>query len=84
MTLFQRFTNLQNQRIYRLTMTILEKVEADVRKLSPREQEQLREWLENLLEDRLELTDEFKAEIEAGKRDIAEGRVRIRQMSPVR
>ena len=79
MTLFQRFTNLQNQRIYRLTMTILEKVEADVRKLSPREQEQLREWLENLLEDRLELTDEFKAEIEAGKKEIAEGRVRIRK-----
>jgi len=48
-------------------------------KLPQREQEQLRDWLENLLEDRLELTEEFKAEITAGKQDIAEGRVRIRK-----
>ena len=56
----------------------LEQVEEDVRKLSPAQQQELREWLENLLEDRLELTDAFRAEIEAGKKDIAEGRVRIR------
>lgn len=60
-------------------MKTLEQVESDVRQLSPQEQETLRDWLENLLEDRLELTDEFKAEIEAGKRDIAEGRVRVRR-----
>ena len=60
-------------------MITLEKVEADVRKLSPRDQEMLRDWLENLLEDRLELTDEFKAEIAAGKKDIAEGRIRVRK-----
>ena len=57
----------------------LEQLEADVRKLSPAEQQRLRDWLENLLEDRLELKEEFKAEIEAGKKDIAEGRVRIRK-----
>ena len=48
----------------------LEQVEADVRTLSPQEQAQLRGWLEELLEDRLELTDAFKAEIEAGRWDI--------------
>lgn len=58
-------------------MKTLEQIESDVRNLSPQEQEQLRDWLENLLEDRLELKDEFKAEIEAGKQDIAEGRYRI-------
>jgi hypothetical protein len=58
-------------------MKTLEQIESEVRKLSPQEQEQLRDWLENLLEDRMELKDEFKAEIEAGKRDIAEGRYRI-------
>jgi len=58
-------------------MKTLEQIEAEVQKLSPQEQEQLRDWLENLLEDRLELEDEFKAEIEAGKKDIAEGRYRI-------
>jgi len=48
-------------------MKTLEQVEADVRQLSPKQQEELRDWLENLLEDRLEMTAEFKAEIEAGK-----------------
>jgi hypothetical protein len=57
----------------------LEQIEADVRNLSTLEQEQLREWLENLLEDRLELREEFKAEIAAGRDDIAQGRVRIRK-----
>ena len=57
----------------------IEQLEADVRKLSPKEQEQLRDWLEDLIEDRLELTDEFKAEIAAAKKDIVEGRVRIRK-----
>ena len=61
------------------SLRTLEQVEADVRTLSPQQQAQLRALLEDLLEDRLELTDSFKAEIEAGKRDIAEGRVRIRK-----
>ncbi len=56
-------------------MKTLEQIKSDVRNLSP--QEQLRDWLENLLEDRLELKDEFKAEIEAGKKASAEGRYRI-------
>jgi mRNA-degrading endonuclease RelE of RelBE toxin-antitoxin system len=60
-------------------MKTLEEIEGEVRKLSPQQQEQLREWLENLLEDRLELREEFKAEIEAGKKDIEEGRYRIRK-----
>jgi predicted transcriptional regulator len=58
-------------------MKTLEQIETEVRNLSPQEQQQLRDWLENLLEDRLELKDEFKAEIEAGIKDIADGRYRI-------
>ena len=60
-------------------MSKLEQVEEQVRLLSVVEQQALRDWLENLLEDRMELKDEFKAEIEAGKKDIAEGRYRIHQ-----
>lgn len=60
-------------------MKTLEQIEAEVQKLSPQEQEQLRDWLDNLLEDRLELKEEFRAEIEAGKKDIAEGRYRVRK-----
>ena len=58
-------------------MSKLEQLEDQVKRLSVAEQEALRDWLENLLEDRLELKDEFKAEIEAGKKDIADGRYRI-------
>ena len=58
-------------------MSKLEQVEDQVKRLSAAEQEALRDWLENLLEDRLELKDEFKAEIEAGMKDVADGRYRI-------
>jgi hypothetical protein len=58
-------------------MQTLERIEAEVRQLSKAEQEALRDWLENMLEDELELTDEFKTKIERGERDIREGRVRI-------
>jgi hypothetical protein len=60
-------------------MRTLEEVEADIQALPPQKQEELREWLENLLEDRLVLKEEFKGEIEAGIKDIAEGRYRIRK-----
>jgi hypothetical protein len=59
-------------------MKTLEQIEIEVRNLSSQEQQQLRDWLENLFEDRLELKEEFKAEIEAGKKNIAEGRYRVR------
>ena len=45
--------------------------------MSKAEQEELREWLDNMLENELEFTDEFKAKIERAKRDIAEGRGRV-------
>jgi hypothetical protein len=57
----------------------LAEVEKVVLRMPPKDQEELRDWLENVLEDRLEITDEFKAEIEAGKADIQEGRVRVRK-----
>jgi hypothetical protein len=57
----------------------IQQVEQVVMTMTPEEQEELRDWLENLLEDRLEMTDEFKAEIQAGKADLEAGRVRVRQ-----
>jgi hypothetical protein len=57
----------------------LQEIEQTVLTLSQHEQEELRDWIENILEDRLEMTDSFKAEIEAGKADIATGRIRIHQ-----
>ncbi|HWC61357.1 MAG TPA: hypothetical protein VHC44_16810 [Verrucomicrobiae bacterium] len=59
-------------------MSALEQIEEQVKRLSKAEQEALRDWLENVLEDELEMTDEFKAKIERGEKDIREGHVRIR------
>jgi hypothetical protein len=56
---------------------MLEQVKEQVKRLSAAEQEALRDWLDNMLEDELEFTDEFKAKIERAKRDIAEGRGRV-------
>jgi hypothetical protein len=57
----------------------VQEIERAIRTLPRREVEQLREWIENFLEDQLELTDEFAASIERGKNDIAEGNVRGRE-----
>ena len=58
-------------------MSMLEQIEEQVKKLSVAEQQALREWLDDILEDELEFTDEFKAKIQKAKRDIAEGRGRV-------
>ncbi len=50
--------------------TALERIESKVKQLTPAQLDELGEWLENLLEDRLELTEEFKASIERGEQDI--------------
>jgi hypothetical protein len=64
---------------YSAKVRTLEQVQSDVRMLPPEKQEELRDWLENLLEDQLELTGEFKAKIERGELDLREGRSRVRK-----
>lgn len=39
--------------------------------------EELREWFENFVEDRLEMTDEFKASIERASQSLDEGKGRV-------
>jgi hypothetical protein len=58
-------------------MTALDQIEKQVEQLPISEKKVLLEWLEDLIEDELEFTDEFKAKIERAKRDIGEGRGRI-------
>ena len=60
-------------------MPTLEQIEQQVKQLTKAEQEALRDWLENMLEDELEMTDEFKGKIEEGEQDLREGRVRVRK-----
>lgn len=54
-------------------------IEQAIRTLPRSEIERLREWIENYLEDQLEITDEFAARIERGKTDISQGKVRVRK-----
>jgi hypothetical protein len=58
-------------------MSMLEQIEEQVKRLTVSEQQSLRDWLDEILEDELEFTDEFKEKIERAKRDIAEGRGRV-------
>jgi hypothetical protein len=60
-------------------MSVLQQIEDQVRRLPKADQEALRDWLNNILEDQLELTEEFKAKIARGEEDIRSGRVRIRK-----
>lgn len=60
-------------------MGAIQEIESVVRKLPRAELEKLSEWIQDLLEDEKEFTDEFKAGIERGKQDIASGRTRVRK-----
>ncbi len=60
-------------------MSTLKEIEAAVPKLTLEELVELREWLDEQMEERLELTDKVKSELDEARRDIAEGRVRIRK-----
>jgi hypothetical protein len=57
----------------------VQEIEQAIRTLPRREVEQLREWIENFLEDQFEFTDEFAASIDRGKKDVAEGNIRVRE-----
>ncbi len=61
-------------------MSKVEQIQQEIQKLTAEEMEEIREWLENFLEDQLEFTDEFKAKIERSERDMKAGRYsRIRR-----
>ena len=60
-------------------MPTLQEIEHQVKQLTKSEQEALKDWLENVMEDELEMTDEFKAKIERGEQDLREGPLRIRK-----
>jgi hypothetical protein len=59
-------------------MSTLQEIKAAVPILSLAELAKLRAWLGEFCEDQLELTDAVKAELDAARRDIAEGRFRTR------
>jgi hypothetical protein len=61
-------------------MSKVEKLEAELRTLSQSDLRRIRIWLDNLIEDDLEFTDEFEAAIQRAERDIASGKhTRVRE-----
>jgi hypothetical protein len=54
-------------------MSTVQEIESAISRLSPEEMRLVRDWLENQLEDRLEMTDEFKGRIKSSEREMAEG-----------
>ncbi len=61
-------------------MSKVDQIEAKLEKLSPAELQQVRDWLDDFAEDRLELTPEFEATIQQSEREMAAGlQPRVRQ-----
>jgi predicted transcriptional regulator len=57
-------------------MSTLGEIETALRKLKPRDLKALHALIEEMLEDEVDFTDEFKASMERGWQDIEAGRVR--------
>jgi hypothetical protein len=51
----------------------VKEIQAAIPKLSREEIKQIREWIDDYLEDQLELTDEVKAKLDQSRREIAAG-----------
>ena len=60
-------------------MSTVKEIQAAIPKLSREEIEQIRQWIEDYLEDQLELTDEVKAKLDKSRREIAAGQYTMRQ-----
>jgi hypothetical protein len=54
-------------------MSTVKEIQAAIPKLSREEIEQIRHWIDDYLEDQLELTDEVKAKLDKSRREIAAG-----------
>ncbi len=55
-------------------MSTVQEIESAISRLSPEEMRLVRDWLENQIEDRLEMTADFTGRIESSEREMAEGK----------
>ena len=60
-------------------MTTVKEIEAAIPRLSRAEVEELRAWIEDFLEDQMDLTDEVKAKLDQSRREIDSGNYTTRQ-----
>jgi hypothetical protein len=64
---------------YLVAMSSVQEIEAVIPKLSRAEIEEVRAWIDDFLEDQLELTDDVKAKLDQSHREIADGQYTTRQ-----
>ena len=60
-------------------MSTVQEIEAVLPRLSRAEIERIRAWIDDYLEDQLELTDEVKAKLDQSRKEIADGNFTTRQ-----
>jgi hypothetical protein len=60
-------------------MSVVQEIETLLPRLSRAEIEEVRAWIDDYLEDQLELTDEVKAKLDSSRREIAEGNYSTRR-----
>jgi len=60
-------------------VTTVKEIEAVIPRLTRAEVEELRAWIDDFLEDRMELKDEVKAKLDQSRREIAAGNYKTRQ-----
>ena len=54
-------------------MSTVQEIESAITKLPLEKKEALRDWLEETIEEQLEISDEFKAKIQRARQEIAAG-----------
>ena len=60
-------------------MSTVKEIEAALPKLSRAEIEEIRAWIDDFLEDQLELTDTVKTKLDQSRKEIAAGNYTTRQ-----
>jgi hypothetical protein len=60
-------------------MSTVKEIQAAIPNLSREEIEQIRTWIDDYLEDQLELSDEVKARLDQSRREIAAGQYTTRR-----
>jgi len=60
-------------------VSTVKEIQAAIPNLSRDEVEQIRQWIDDYLEDRLELSEDIKAKLEQSRAEIAAGQYTTRQ-----
>ncbi len=68
-----RDLNLSLKSATLIRMSTVNEIESAITELSLEEKQAVRDWLDDLIEDQLEVSDEFKAKIQRAKQEIADG-----------